>query len=302
MALSRLDNLDVTVIKALEHFSANPPHPLSLDSSGWPIIVGSGNAYNTGLVIFGKQPAVIVNESGFKEVIRNYRPLIKSRVISQAIVISASGEKDSVWETKLARKAGLKTHLITCHADSTAAQIANQVTAYERLPEPYTYNVSTYLGMMLGASREKADRILSFLKKVSLPRFADFQAYAFILPDRFAAIAPMLEIKRHELFGPHVSLRAFSEGEARHAKFVNSWDKELVISFGPNKHFGETKSRQQISLPGWADNGLVMALAYFLIGKIQAVKPPYFRRNIEKYCLLGPRAYGQKKPFEIIVK
>jgi hypothetical protein len=42
----------------------------------------------------------------------------------------------------------------------------------------------------------------------------------------------MLDIKRHELFGPKVSLRAFSFGEARHAKFVIRDKKELVISFG----------------------------------------------------------------------
>lgn len=301
MAIYPLDNLDQVVLSALKHFSAKPPQKLALDNFKWPLVVGSGNAYNTGLIIFGKQPAVIVNESAFKDTLTSYQPLIKNKTIKQAVVISASGEKDSVWEIKLAKKSGLKTHLITCSPNSSAAKIADSISVYDHLKEPYTYNVSTYLGIILGASGEKAKDILSFLSKIKLPRFQDYAAYSFILPDRFSAIAPMLEIKRHELFGPHLSLRAFSEGEARHAKFVNTWEKELVISFGPNKYFGLPKSRYQIDLPRWAGNGLVMALAYFLIGHIQAVKPPYFKRNIANYCLVGPLAYQQKKPFQVIV-
>lgn len=302
MAISSLVNLDQTVLSALKHFIVQRPKTLKLNSFRQPLVVGSGNAYNTGLVIFSKQPAIITNESNFKDVLSGYKRSIKKGEIDQVVVISASGEKDSVWEIKLAKKYGLKTHLITCSPNSSAAKLTDKITVYDRLPEPYTYNVSTYLGMMIGASGERADKIINFLKKLKLPHFQDYSAYSFILPDRFASIAPMLEIKRHELFGPHLSLRAFSEGEARHAKFVNVWDKELVISFGPNRYFGSPSSRQEISIPRWADNGFIMALSYYLIGHIQKIKPPYFQRNIERYCLEGPLAYGQKKPFPLIVE
>ena len=75
------------------------------------------------------------------------------------VVISASGEKDAVWEVELAKKSGLKTVLITCSPDSSAAKMADQVFAYKKLPEPYTYNTSTYLGMILSATSEKAENI-----------------------------------------------------------------------------------------------------------------------------------------------
>jgi hypothetical protein len=45
-----------------------------------------------------------------------------------------------------------------------------------------------------------------------------------------------------------------------------------------------------------------MALSYYLIGKIQSSKTPYFKNNIAKFCLTGHLPYGQKKSFPIIVK
>ena len=111
----------------------------------------------------------------------------------------------------------------------------------------------------------------------------------------------MLEIKRNELFGSYVSLRAFSFGEARHAKFVNNSDKELVISFGENKYFGLKANRLEIKIPRNAGSSFIMALSYYLVGKIQAAKPAYFKKNIASFCQTGPLAYGSKKPFSVIV-
>lgn len=298
-----LPDLNESVLAALAFFSKNKPPRLDLKRFDFPIVVGSGNAYNTALALFSNRPAVIASESNFTKILKNYQPLIKNKNITQAIIISASGEKDSIWETKLAAKYGLKTTLLTCSAESSAARLADKVVVYQKLPEPYTYNTSTYLGMFLGASGESAAVIKKFITGLKLPRkFADYQAYAFILPDEFSFIAPMLEIKRNELFGPYLSLRAFSFGEARHAKFVNPWDKELVISLGENKYFGENKNRFAIKIPATAGPGLVLALTYYLVGRIQAVKTPYFKKNIARFCQEGPKAYGQKKPFDLIVK
>jgi hypothetical protein len=303
MKTANLPNLNESVMTALDFFIKNKPPRLDLKRFEFPIVVGSGNAYNTGMAIFGNQPAIVASESNFKQILKNYQTLIKARKITQALIISASGEKDSVWATKLAKQYGLKTTLLTCGADSSAARLAEKIIVYKKLPEPYTYNTSTYLGMFLAASGEKAADIKKFISRLKLSKkLASYQAYAFILPDEFAAITPMLEIKRHELFGPHLSLRAFTAGEARHAKFVHPWDKELVISLGKNKYFGVKESRLEIKLPRRARIGLIMALTYYIVGLIQETKPPYFRKNIAGYCRdYGYKAYGQKKPFTIIV-
>ena len=303
MNTKNLPNLNESVLAALDLFIKNKPPRLNLKQFDFPIVVGSGNAYNTGLVIFNKQLAIVANESTFKTIIDNYKKLIKNRIIKQAIIISASGEKDSIWETKLAKKNGLKTTLLTCSSESTAAQLADQKIIYQKQSEPYTYNISTYLGMILSTTGEESKKIKSFIKTLKLPKnFKKYQAYSFILPDEFISIAPMLEIKRNELFGPHLSLRAFSFGEARHARFVHPWSKELVISLGENKYFGESKNRWMIKLPTKARAGLVMALTYYLVGKIQETKPPYFKKHLKKFCQNGPKPYGSSKPFSMIVK
>ncbi len=303
MNYNNLPNLDETVLAALAFFAKNKPPRLNLKQFSFPVVVGSGNAFNTAQILFSGSPAIIVSESNFKKTLNTYKGLIKNKTISSALIISASGEKDSIWETKLAKKSGLKTILLTCSPNSSAAKLADKVIVYKKLPEPYTYNVSTYLGIILSASGEEAINVEKFISAFKITRdLKKYNAYSFILPDEFGAIAPMLEIKRNELFGPYVSLRAFSFGEARHAKFINNSDKELVISFGENKYFGLKANRLELKMPKDTKSGLVMALAYYLIGKIQASKPAYFKKNIATFCKNGPLAYGSKKPFSVIVK
>lgn len=303
MASINLEYLDQAALKALTFFNKKKLPKLDLKKLSFPIVVGSGNAYNAGQVIFRDKGAFFANESNFKQVLKKYQSLIKNKTIKEAIVISASGEKDSVWEIKAAKKAGLKTILLTCSENSSAAKIADQVFTYRKLSEPYTYNTSTYLGMILSASDEKPLAIKNFIDKIELPRrFKKYSSYSFVLPDEYAAIAPMLDIKRHELFGPKISLRSFSEGEARHAKFVIRDEKELVISFSKNDFFGYPKSRWEINLPKITGPAMMMCLCYCIIGMIQRSKPDYFKKNIARYCNEdGPRAYGSDKTFDILV-
>ncbi len=303
MTKLELDSLNLSVLKALDFFEKNQPPRLDLKKYAFPLVVGSGNAINAGIAIFGRQKAIFASESNFMAILKLYRDLIKSKNISHAVIISASGEKDSVWEIKAARKAGLKTVLLTCSPNSSAAKIANEIYSFRKLPEPYTYNVSTYLGMLMAATGEKAETISKFILNLKLPaKFKKYRAYAFVLPDEWAAITPMLEIKKSELFGPNLSLRAFSYGESRHAKFVIREKDELVISFGKNEYFGNPQNRLEIEVPKTADKAWAMAVSYFLIGLIQDSHPDYFRPNIEKFCKdYGYKAYPGSKPFDVIV-
>jgi hypothetical protein len=298
-----LDSLNITTLKALEFFRSAKIPRLDLKKYPFPIVVGSGNALNAGMAIFEQQKAVFASESNFKKILTRYRDLIENKNISHGIIISASGEKDSVWELKAARKAGLKTVLLTCSSNSNAAKVADEVHVFPKLAEPYTYNTSTYLGMLLAASKEKAATIEKYILTLKLPKnFKKYRAYAFILPDNWATIAPMLEIKKSELFGSNVSLRAFSYGESRHAKFVMQTKDELVISFGKNIYFGHPQHRLELIPPKTANKAWAMAVSYFLIGLIQNSKPDYYRQNIKKFCTdYGYKAYPGSKPFPIIV-
>lgn len=297
-------NLDEIVMQALDFFAENQPPKLDLEKFKLPFVVGSGNAYNTGAILFSGRAAIFADESSFEDMVNSYGPAIKSGLIARAMVISASGEKDSVWEVELAKNHGLETTLLTCEAQSSAAKIADHVLAYRKIAEPYTYNTSTYLGMILSATQEDVKMIKEFIEKLQFPeKFSKYEGYTFVLPNKFQNICPMIEIKKSELFGSLLSLRAFPEGHARHAKFVIPSEKELVISVGvENKYFGHPDHKWSIEFPENLNFGAMLALTYSIVGKIQAAKPAYFKDNIENYCNdYGPKAYGKDESFDVIV-
>lgn len=302
--MPELQTLDTIATKALQFFIDTPPPQFDVTQYSLPLVVGSGNAYATGTILFAKQAAFFADESNFKKVTAAYAPLIQKKLITQAVIISASGEKDSVWEIEHAQSLGLHTTLLTCSAESTAAALADTVLVYRKIDEPYTYNTSTYLGMILSATHEDPENILNTIQSLAIPElFGAYEAYAFVVPDEFSEICQMLDTKRNELFGPKVSIRSFPQGHARHAKFVIPTDKELVIGINtPIDYYGKKEHQYQLHLPAESNFGLIMALTYYLCGKIQLSKPPYFMDNIENYCLdYGPKAYGKPGVFEVIV-
>lgn len=300
----KLPTLDETVLQALDFFIQTPPPPLDVSQFSFPFVVGSGNASHTGRIIFSGRASIIGDETSFQAYAKSYTDAVTQKLIKDAVIISSSGEKDSVWEVELAKSLGLKTTLLTCKPDSTAAKIADRVLAYKSIAEPYTYNTSTYLGMILSTTNERAQDIKEYIESLKVPEhFADYEAYAFVLPDAYANVAPMIEIKRDELFGPHLMIRANSQGFSRHAKFVHPWEKELVISIGnDNPHFGHKDHRWFLPLPQNASFGHVKALTYYLCGLLQKAKYPYFMENIENFCTdYGPKAYGSPQKFEVKV-
>ncbi|MCX6798246.1 MAG: hypothetical protein NTX66_03495 [Candidatus Falkowbacteria bacterium] len=296
-------NLNTIVLAGLDFFIKNKVTRLNFKNKSLCFVVGSVNAYNTGRMLFHKQAALFADEGNFLEILKTYKSLIASQSVKEAIIISASGEKDSIWEIKAAKAAGLKTTLLTCNPDSSGAKLADKNFFFKKISEPYSYNFSTYLGMILSATQENPIAIKKFLGRIKMPRnFKNYSFFTFILPDKFKPIVDMLNVKDDELFGPYSSLRAYSEGNARHAKFICESNKELVVSFGKNPYFGLAKNRWKISLPKEADFGLVLSLAYYLSGLIQASKPSYFKNGLANYCYkTGPKPYKQAKPFAVIV-
>lgn len=298
-----LPTLDESVLAGLDFFRENRLPALRISGRSFRFVVGSVNAYHTGRLLFAGQPAIFADEGNFRELLKTYRSLIKNKTITEAVIISASGEKDSVWQIDEAKRAGLKTWLLTCNAGSTGAARADQVYVSPKAPEPYSYNYSTYLGLLLARTGADPEKIKKYLSRLRLPRnFSSYHYFSFVLPDAYKPVVDMLKVKDDEMFGPYSSLRAFSEGNARHAKFICPSEKELVISFGPNRYFGLPENRWQIKLPSDADAPLVLSLSYYLAGLIQKSRPPYFQRGLQDYCeKTGPKPYGQKKPFPVIV-
>ena len=304
-SVENIPNLDQVVMQALDFFAKNRPSSIDVGRFKSPFVVGSGNADNTGRIIFSRKGATFADESDFESVMASSNKKTQDGLPRDVVVISASGGKDSPGEIRLAKENGLKTTLLTTKADSEAAKIADDVIVFESIAEPYTYNTSTYMGMMLGAAYEDPSRIKEFIESLKFPEnFGAYKRYAFVVPDEFMQICPMLEIKQSELFGSKVAIRAFPQGHARHAKFVIRDPQELVISLGQkNEFFGDPNHRWDLDLPKDMKFAGIMAVTYYIVGRIQASKLPYFKENIARYVSEdGPRAYGSEtKPFDLIV-
>ncbi|MBI2049518.1 hypothetical protein HYT32_01225 [Candidatus Roizmanbacteria bacterium] len=302
--MNKIISLDESVLKALDFFAKNPPPTFNIDKFDLPFVVGSGNAYNTGLILLSEKGAIFADESNFKEQIASFGKVIQSKLMKQAVIISASGGKDSVWEIELAKKYKLHTSLLTTKKESDAAKIADEVYVFKSIDEPYTYNVSTYMGMILSKTKENPSKIKDYINSLKFPdNFDNYISYSFVVSDKYMHICPMLDIKKSELFGPNLQLRAFSQGHARHAKFVIRSSNELVISLGvKNEYFGDPNHRWDIEFPFELDYAGVMAVTYYIVGKIQNSKPQYFKENIGNYVVdYGPKAYGKSSPFDLIV-
>ncbi|MDK1030880.1 MAG: hypothetical protein QGD94_02625 [Planctomycetia bacterium] len=245
------------------------------------LVVGSGNAYYTGRIIYGDQSAIFADQDEYHMV---YASLGSARgLIEDVIIISASGEKDAAVEAKFFAGEGIKPILITCNPNAPAADFARQTLVFPSRDEPPTYNVSTYLGILLGRSGESAAEILETIQALVIPEdIADHDAYFMLIPNRLKAVSGLFNVKYREIFGANVYGKAASVGDADHGLFVNEAQGELVINLGvENDTWGA--SRLDVPLPQDVGPGLLMAAGYYVIGKTQEKKHPWFAESIMPY-------------------
>ncbi|MCX6816141.1 MAG: hypothetical protein NT120_04805, partial [Candidatus Aenigmarchaeota archaeon] len=94
-----------------------------------------------------------------------------------------------------------------------------------------------------------------------------------------------------ELFGRRVARDVYTGEQTRHATTVVP-SNEIFIQFG--KSTVETEKKKiTIPLPANASFGTMMAIGYYVIGRIQAGKPPYFKQNIAEYCKKASKLFKQ---------
>jgi hypothetical protein len=290
--LRNIPTLDVCVLGALELFMQKKLPNMKLPYKH-PLVVGSGNAEATGRILFHDTDSVFASESDVKEKLK------KINTIDGVVLVSASGSKHAVKIAKLARKHKKHLTLISNTAHAPAEKYLDHKHSYDeyifpRQREPYTYNCSTYLGMILGKTHEDPKKIYNFienkLSKLKLPNFKKYDKFYVIVPERFSRVTRMIQIKFTELFGRMVAVNVETVEGIKHATTLVP-SNELFISFGDkNVHYG--KNKLHIPLPKNADYATMMAVSYFVVGKIQAAKEPYFKKNISKYCREASRVFG----------
>ncbi len=295
-----LPDLDETVDGALAFFRTAELPQLPFVNWKRPLVLGSGNAATAGRILFEDGGARFADESSYARELQRHPERFDC-----AVLISASGGKDAVPMARLARERGLPLWLITANAHAPARAYADSAHAFvfPKIPEPYTYNVSTYLGMLLAQSGEDAAAIRRFIaERVSgaVPKtLTRFDAFYFILPPPLILLKDMVLTKFDELFGARVSCRAFTFAQTRHAKTLVPSETECFISVGEEQtRFGASEQRVYIPLPappyGRAGFAAAMAILYFVIGRIQRQHPPYYKDNIERYVRTASEVFGER--------
>jgi len=292
--LDIIPGLDVAVLGALELFQKEKLPELNTKKYKRPLVVGSGNAEATGRIIFEDTDAVFASESNFESKLKHIPD------IDGVILISASGGKHAPIIAKYAKDFGKSVTLITNNPNAEANKFIgdDKIFVFPKNREPYTYNTSTYLGMILGKTNEDPEKIREFIQQeidtLTLPDFSRYDKYFIIIPPKFSGIIRILEVKFIELFGRRIARDVETSEYMKHAVTVVP-SNELFVSFGEeNTMWGEPDQRLHIPLPENAGYAMMMAIGYYVIAQIQKQHPPYFKENIALYVEKASKVFGSE--------
>lgn len=294
--IDSMPDLDVVVAGALDRFTEEPLTQTIPTPFTHPLIIGSGNALAAGRILYNEYPALFADESSVERVLDCW-----SDVVDGAVVVSASGGKHAIGIGALLEKRMVSRVLLTTAVDAPANKHfePDQVVIFPRNREPYTYNTSTYFGMIFAHTKEDPAAIRTHIANEVVPMLpasiGEQHFFTFIVPAKFGHATEMIRTKFDELFGPFVQGRVFTEEEIKHAKTVVSSRNECFISLGvPNKWFGLAKNRIAVPLPEAANYGTLLAVAYTVVGAIQRNHEPYFKKNIVEYTERAAELFGHE--------
>lgn len=277
----KIKNLDEVVLDALDLFS-DYHNKAILKSYSWrhTMIFGSWNAKNTINLMYEDSDCILADENNFKELIKKYN-------IKRIIIYSASGSKHAVIAAKYSKELDIEIKLVTCTKNNPTTNIIwekNTLVTSKNI-EPYTYNTSTYLWWIISKTNEDPVKIKKLLKEKIDNLEVDFNKYNWYLlaiPNHFAKIWPFLDVKFTELFWRNISRDIKTFEELKHAVTVVPNKKELCISFWDWEFYFQN-DKINIDIPDDLWLAWFFCLWYYLVWKIQASNPPYFKENIEEY-------------------
>lgn len=291
--IDTLPDLDVVTLGALELFKDSTLPQIDFHQFKRPLVVGSGNAFVTGKMLFDDVNAIFADESSYKDILETHTS------IDGAFLISAGGGKHAIEIAQALQQHSLTTILLTNNKEAPARGFLapENIVVFPKNREPYTYNTSTYMGMLLSKTYEDEQSILDFIHNEVISKIpknlSSYTAFYLIVPENFSDMCEMFRTKFDELFGPKLMGRVFTYEQTKHAKTVVQDEKELFISFGvENTIFGNGENRIFIPLPEDADYVTLLAIGYFCIGHVQKQFPPYYKNRIEAYTKEASDIFG----------
>ena len=279
--VATLPDLDVATLAALELFADTPLPVLDLGIYARPLVIGSGNALVTGRILFDEQDAIFGNESTFRKMLHLFP------VISGATIISASGGKHATPIAEYLTRRKIAVRLFTTNPEAPARAFVSEsdVCVFPKNREPFSYNVSHYLGMLLAKTKEDPHALHTFITEEVAPSLPatlnEYRSYFFLIPERFAHMSGMFTTKCEKLFGAQLHVRVCTPEQAKHARTIVPTDDELFVSFAEECDFkGQSIT---VPLPEDIDAAGMMAIGYAVIGAIQKAHPAYFKESVLPY-------------------
>ncbi len=284
--IKTIPELDICVLGALELLNSQKIPKIEIKYKR-PLVVGSGNAEATARIIFSDKDAIFANESDFE----NKLKMIKE--IDGVVIVSASGGKHAPIIAQVSKKYKKNITLITNTKNSDALKYSDKEYVFPKQKEPYTYNTSTYLGMILGHTKESPQRIYEYLEKIDLINFDEtkkFNKYFVILPPEFSEFKRMIQVKFIELFGRQIARDVETSEYVKHATTVIPAEEMFIVFGNDKKVYG--KKQINIPIPKDADYGMMVAIGYYVVGKIQRKHHPWFKENIDEYSKRASKLFN----------
>ncbi len=300
MSEDNLPSLSEVTLAALELFIKDGLPKVKFENFKKPIVVGSGNAKVTSQILFSGTNAVFADENNFEET-------LKMDGIDGVLVFSASGSKHAPILVKKAQDKGFKVQLISCNENSPASELLteNQIIVTPKNLEPYTYNTSTYMGWILAKTSENPKEIYDFIINSILNKIPTnlnkYNGFLLVTENRFERVNNLFDTKFVELFGRRIARDVKTFEELKHAITVVPYEKELCIEFGVGDEIIYQGDKLIIPIPKNCSIATMMAIGYFVIGKIQEQNIQYFKENIKSYVKIAKSKGSFGKGIEVIV-
>lgn len=259
-----IKTLDFYVKETLKKLNKWKYPKLKIKESPENLFLGSGNAFNVGLLFSKKFDGRALNVSEYKQFFS------KRRKNLNIYLISASGGKDAVKMAKFLKKKKLSFYLLTNNPEAPAARFTEneKIFVFPSFKEPPTYNVSTYSSMIYHFLKEKKNlrKIRRFIEKIKVPNLRRFKYILFVSEDEFEPIARMCARKVVETF-ENVGSHAEPFSDAVHGFFVQPNKYRLLFCINQKCEVKGEKYELFIN----SHLGALLS-AYYIIGKNQTKK------------------------------
>lgn len=296
---NNLPSLSVATLGALELFVKKGLPDVKIKDFKKPVVVGSGNAIVTAGILYAGKDVIFADENNFKEA-------MKIEGVDGVLVFSASGAKHAPIIAQEAVDNNIECQVVTCTPNSPAEKVVGKKNTIisDKNREPYTYNTSTYMGWIFAKTREDPQYILDFINNEvskAIPKnISDYLGYLLVSPNEYSKGNRLFEVKFIELFARRIARDVRTYEELKHAVTVVPYEKELCIKFGE----GEVDFANDvitIPLPEKIGPLAMMAIGYYVIGKIAEGKEQWFSKNIASYIKrLNDSGFG--KGMKVIVE